>query len=97
MDHHGKSAHNEISHAVAIEQFEEISKVLAQLHHSNSVHRAVLADTGGMIAKLDDPIAFIGEGVATILVAGQLARSDLVQAKGESSSIGTTLVQLGGS
>lgn len=57
--------------------------------------RAAIADgvvTGGMIAKLDEAIAVIDQGVGAIHIVGKLAPGDLVRAVREPGSIGTTLV-----
>ncbi len=57
--------------------------------------RAAITDgvvTGGMIAKLDEAIAVIDQGVGAIHIVGKLAPGDLVRAVREPGSIGTTLV-----
>lgn len=47
--------------------------------------------TGGMIAKLEEAIAVIDQGVGAIHIVGKLAPGDLVHAVREPGSIGTTL------
>lgn len=56
--------------------------------------RAAIADgtiTGGMIAKLDEAMAVIDQGVGAIHILGKLAAGDLVRAVREPGSVGTTL------
>jgi acetylglutamate kinase len=57
--------------------------------------KAAIADgvvTGGMIAKLDEAMAVIDQGVGAIHILGKLAAGDLVRAVREPGSVGTTLV-----
>ena len=57
--------------------------------------RAAIADgtvTGGMIAKLEEAIAVVDQGVGAIHILGKLAAGDLVRAVREPGSVGTTLV-----
>ena len=48
--------------------------------------------TGGMIAKLEEAMAVIDQGVGSIHILGKLAAGDLVRAVREPGSVGTTLV-----
>jgi acetylglutamate kinase len=48
--------------------------------------------TGGMIAKLEEAIAVLDQGVGAIHILGKLAVGDLVRAVREPGSVGTTLV-----
>jgi acetylglutamate kinase len=48
--------------------------------------------TGGMIAKLEEAMAVIDQGVGAVHILGKLAAGDLVRAVREPGSIGTTLV-----
>ncbi|HET9626304.1 MAG TPA: acetylglutamate kinase [Kofleriaceae bacterium] len=48
--------------------------------------------TGGMIAKLEEAMAVIDQGVGAIHILGKLAAGDLVRAVREPGSVGTTLV-----
>jgi acetylglutamate kinase len=48
--------------------------------------------TGGMIAKLEEAMAVIDQGVGAIHILGKLGRGDLVRAVREPGSVGTTLV-----
>jgi acetylglutamate kinase len=48
--------------------------------------------TGGMIAKLEEAMAVIGQGVGSIHILGKLGVGDLVRAVREPGSVGTTLV-----
>jgi acetylglutamate kinase len=50
------------------------------------------AVTGGMIAKLEEAMAVIDQGVGAIHILGKLGPGDLVRAVRETGSIGTTLV-----
>jgi acetylglutamate kinase len=57
--------------------------------------RAAIADgtvTGGMIAKLEEALAVIADGVAAVHILGKLGPGDLVRAVREVGSVGTTLV-----
>jgi acetylglutamate kinase len=57
--------------------------------------RRAIADgvvTGGMIAKLEEAMAVIDQGVGAIHILGKLAAGDLVRAVREPGSVGTTLV-----
>jgi acetylglutamate kinase len=57
--------------------------------------RAAIADgtvTGGMIAKLEEAIAVVDQGVGALHILGKLASGDLVRAVREPGSVGTTLV-----
>jgi acetylglutamate kinase len=57
--------------------------------------RQAIADgavTGGMIAKLEEAMAVIGQGVGAIHILGKLGPGDLVRAVREPGSVGTTLV-----
>lgn len=57
--------------------------------------RAAIADqvvTGGMIAKLEEAMAVVDQGVGAIHILGKLAAGDLVRAVREPGSVGTTLV-----
>jgi acetylglutamate kinase len=57
--------------------------------------RTAIADgvvTGGMIAKLEEAMAVIDQGVGSIHILGKLAPGDLVRAVREPGSVGTTLV-----
>ncbi len=57
--------------------------------------RAAIADgtvTGGMIAKLEEAIAVVDQGVGALHILGKLAAGDLVRAVREPGSVGTTLV-----
>ena len=47
--------------------------------------------TGGMIAKLEEAMAVIDQGVGAIHILGKLAPGDLVRAVREPGSVGTTL------
>jgi acetylglutamate kinase len=47
--------------------------------------------TGGMIAKLEEAMAVIDQGVGAIHILGKLAAGDLVRAVREPGSVGTTL------
>jgi acetylglutamate kinase len=49
------------------------------------------AVTGGMIAKLEEAMAVIDQGVGAIHILGKLAAGDLVRAVREPGSVGTTL------
>ncbi|HMG23414.1 MAG TPA: acetylglutamate kinase [Kofleriaceae bacterium] len=56
--------------------------------------RRAIADgvvTGGMIAKLEEAMAVIDQGVGAIHILGKLAAGDLVRAVREPGSVGTTL------
>lgn len=56
--------------------------------------RQAIADkvvTGGMIAKLEEAMAVIDQGVGSIHILGKLSPGDLVRAVREPGSIGTTL------
>ena len=56
--------------------------------------RRAIADgvvTGGMIAKLEEAMAVIDQGVGAIHILGNLAAGDLVRAVREPGSVGTTL------
>jgi acetylglutamate kinase len=48
--------------------------------------------SGGMIAKLEEAMAVIDQGVGAIHILGKLAAGDLVRAVREPGAIGTTLV-----
>jgi len=48
--------------------------------------------TGGMIAKLEEAMAVIDQGVGAIHIVGKLLAGDLVRAVREPGSVGTTLV-----
>jgi len=48
--------------------------------------------TGGMIAKLEEAMAVVDQGVGAIHILGKLAAGDLVRAIAEPGSVGTTLV-----
>jgi acetylglutamate kinase len=48
--------------------------------------------TGGMIAKLEEAMAVVDQGVGAIHILGKLAPGDLVRAVREPGSVGTTLV-----
>jgi acetylglutamate kinase len=48
--------------------------------------------TGGMIAKLEEAMAVVDQGVGAIHILGKLAAGDLVRAVREPGSVGTTLV-----
>jgi acetylglutamate kinase len=57
--------------------------------------RAAIADgtvTGGMIAKLDEAMAVVDQGVGAIHILGKLGAGDLLRAVREPGSVGTTLV-----
>jgi acetylglutamate kinase len=57
--------------------------------------RAAIADgvvTGGMIAKLEEAMSVVDQGVGAIHILGKLAAGDLVRAVREPGSVGTTLV-----
>ena len=57
--------------------------------------KQVIADqvvTGGMIAKLDEAMAVVDQGVGAIHILGKLAVGDLVRAVREPGSVGTTIV-----
>jgi acetylglutamate kinase len=57
--------------------------------------KAAIADkvvTGGMIAKLEEAMDVIDQGVGSIHILGKLAPGDLVRAVREPGSVGTTLV-----
>jgi acetylglutamate kinase len=57
--------------------------------------RQAIADgvvTGGMIAKLEEAMAVIDQGVGAIHILGKLAAGDLVRAVREPGAVGTTLV-----
>jgi len=57
--------------------------------------RQAIADgvvTGGMIAKLEEAMAVVNEGVGAIHILGKLGPGDLVRAVREPGSVGTTLV-----
>ncbi len=57
--------------------------------------RRAIADgtvTGGMIPKLEEAIAVLGEGARAIHIVGRLAPGDLARAAREPGSVGTTLV-----
>ncbi|MBA3394699.1 MAG: acetylglutamate kinase [Deltaproteobacteria bacterium] len=57
--------------------------------------RQAIADgviTGGMIAKLDEAMAVVDQGVGAIHILGKLAAGDLVRAVREPGSVGTTLI-----
>jgi acetylglutamate kinase len=56
--------------------------------------RQAIADavvTGGMIAKLEEAMAVIDQGVGAIHILGKLAAGDLVRAVRDPGSVGTTL------
>jgi acetylglutamate kinase len=48
--------------------------------------------TGGMIAKLEEAMAVVDQGVGAIHILGKLGPGDLVRAMREPGSVGTTLV-----
>jgi acetylglutamate kinase len=48
--------------------------------------------TGGMIAKLEEAMAVVDQGVGAIHILGKLAPGDLVRAAREPGAVGTTLV-----
>jgi acetylglutamate kinase len=48
--------------------------------------------TGGMIAKLEEAMAVVDQGVGAIHILGKLAAGDLVRAVREPGSVGTTLL-----
>jgi acetylglutamate kinase len=48
--------------------------------------------TGGMIAKLEEAIAVVDQGVGAIHILGKLGAGDLLRAVREPGSVGTTLV-----
>jgi len=48
--------------------------------------------TGGMIAKLEEAMAVVDQGVGAIHILGKLAAGDLVRAVREPGSVGTTLI-----
>jgi acetylglutamate kinase len=48
--------------------------------------------TGGMIAKLEEAMAVVDQGVGAIHILGKLAGGDIVRAVREPGSVGTTLV-----
>jgi acetylglutamate kinase len=50
------------------------------------------AVTGGMIAKLEEAMAVVDQGVGAIHILGKLAAGDIVRAVREPGSVGTTLV-----
>ena len=50
------------------------------------------AVTGGMIAKLEEAMAVVDQGVGAIHILGKLAAGDLVRCVREPGSVGTTLV-----
>ena len=57
--------------------------------------RKAIADgivTGGMIAKLEEAMAVVDQGVGAIHILGKLGPGDLVRAVREPGSVGTTLV-----
>lgn len=57
--------------------------------------RQAIADgvvTGGMIAKLEEAMAVVDQGVGAIHILGKLGPGDLVRAAREPGSVGTTLV-----
>jgi len=57
--------------------------------------RQAIADgvvTGGMIAKLEEAMAVVDQGVGAIHILGKLAAGDLVRAVREPGSVGTTLI-----
>ena len=57
--------------------------------------RAAIASgvvTGGMIAKLEEAMAVVDQGVGAIHIVGKLAAGDLVRAIREPGSVGTTIV-----
>jgi acetylglutamate kinase len=57
--------------------------------------RAAIADgvvTGGMIPKLEEAMAVLGQGVGAIHILGRLGAGDLVRAVREPGSVGTTLL-----
>ena len=58
--------------------------------------RAAIADgtvSGGMIPKLEEAMAVIGQGVGAIHILGKLAPGDLVRAATVPGSVGTTLMR----
>jgi acetylglutamate kinase len=48
--------------------------------------------TGGMIAKLEEAMAVVDQGVGAIHILGKLAAGDLVRAVREPGSVGTTIL-----
>lgn len=57
--------------------------------------KAAIADgtvTGGMIAKLEEAMAVVDQGVGAIHIVGKLGAGDLVRAVREPGSVGTTVV-----
>jgi acetylglutamate kinase len=48
--------------------------------------------TGGMIAKLEEAMAVVDQGVGAIHILGKLAAGDLVRAVRQPGSVGTTLI-----
>jgi acetylglutamate kinase len=69
------------------------SSRLPQLTRADA--KAAIADgtvTGGMIAKLEEAIAVVDQGVGALHILGKLAAGDLVRAVREPGSVGTTLV-----
>ena len=48
--------------------------------------------TGGMIAKIEEAMAVVDQGVGAIHILGKLGAGDLVRAAREPGSVGTTLV-----
>jgi acetylglutamate kinase len=48
--------------------------------------------TGGMIAKLEEAMAVVDQGVGAIHILGKLGAGDIVRAVREPGSVGTTLV-----
>jgi len=48
--------------------------------------------TGGMIAKLEEAMSVVDQGVGAIHILGKLAAGDLVRAVREPGSVGTTIV-----
>ncbi|MGE0551229.1 MAG: acetylglutamate kinase [Kofleriaceae bacterium] len=69
------------------------SSRLAQLTCSQA--RAAIADgvvSGGMIAKLEEAMAIVDQGVGTIHILGKLGAGDLVRSVREPGAVGTTLV-----
>jgi acetylglutamate kinase len=66
---------------------------LAQLTRAEA--QQAIADgvvTGGMIAKLEEAMAVVDQGVGAIHILGKLGPGDLVRAAREPGSVGTTLV-----
>ncbi len=55
-----------------------------------AIERGVV--TGGMIAKLEEAMAVVEQGVGAIHILGKLAAGDLVRAVREPGSVGTTLI-----